>query len=432
MKTISYDKIDIDTLLDIKTFSNIELIKCFKLTFSKYGIKNNYGSIIIIIMITIFISLILIYNINQKKYISKILVNALNLNKIRNPMKKKYFKVRYNSKTMKETSDNNIQSKYQSIKDLINISPIKVNKQKKKKVTLKIKNYKNINIIKSTNIILKQGKKKFKSEFHKRKNKVNIKNKGYDIRLYPYKRKNDKKKLLSNEHTNLEYNDLELNNLLYEEALLIDKRSYWQFYWSLIKTKHIFLMICIAKNDYNLITIKIALFIFNFGLYFTLNALFFTDKTMHKIYEEKGFFNITNQLPHILYSSSISIFLNIFIKTLALSGKNIIELKRIKNKKETLQKTCKVYRTLNIRFNFFFGISFFFLLFFWYYISTFCAVYKNTQIIFICNTLLCFGFTLCYPFILNLFPGIFRIPSLKSNTKDKQCLYTIGNILSLI
>ena len=191
-------------------------------------------------------------------------------------------------------------------------------------------------------------------------------------------------------------------------------------------------MICIAKNDYNLIIIKIALFIFNFSLYFTINALFFTDETMHKIYENKGIFNIINQLPQILYSSSISIFLNILIKTLALSGKKIIELKRIKNKREMLGKSCQVYRRLMIRFNLFFFISLLLLVFFWYYVSTFCAVYKNTQIIYIINTLLCFCLTLCYPFILNLFPGIFRIPALKSSKKDNQCLYTIGNVLSYL
>ena len=71
-------------------------------------------------------------------------------------------------------------------------------------------------------------------------------------------------------------------------------------------------------------------------------------------------------------------------------------------------------------------------MFFWYYISTFCAVYKNTQITLIKNTFISFGLTLLYPFGLNLFPGFFRIPSLRTKKKDRECMYKLSNILSLI
>ena len=43
------------------------------------------------------------------------------------------------------------------------------------------------------------------------------------------------KKLITNE----EYNDYEMNNLPYEEAIKIDKRTYWEYYLSLIKTKEL-------------------------------------------------------------------------------------------------------------------------------------------------------------------------------------------------
>ena len=85
---------------------------------------------------------------------------------------------------------------------------------------------------------------------------------------------------------------------------------------------------------------------------------------MHKIYEGKGIFHLLYQLPQILYSTLISIFINMLIKRLALSDKFIIELKKIKNKKEALQKSCQLYKSLMIRFNLFFFIAFLFLLFF--------------------------------------------------------------------
>jgi glycogen debranching enzyme len=65
---------------------------------------------------------------------------------------------------------------------------------------------------------------------------------------------------------------------------------------------------------------------------FVINALFFTDDTMHKIYEDKGEFNFLYQLPQILYSTLISRFIDSFIKNFALSQDNIIDLKHEKEK----------------------------------------------------------------------------------------------------
>ena len=80
----------------------------------------------------------------------------------------------------------------------------------------------------------------------------------------------------------------------------------------------------------------------------------------------------------------------------------------------------------------FFILSSLVMVFFWYFISCFCAVYINTQIILIEDTLISFILSMIYPFGLNLLPGIFRIPSLRAKNKDKNCLYKTGNIIALI
>ena len=68
---------------------------------------------------------------------------------------------------------------------------------------------------------------------------------------------------------------------------------------------------------------------------------------------------------------------------------------------------------------------------FFYFISCFCGVYPNTQILLIQDTLVSFGLSMIYPFALNLLPGLFRIPSLKAPKKDKQCMYKISNVIAL-
>ena len=61
-----------------------------------------------------------------------------------------------------------------------------------------------------------------------------------------------------------------------------------------------------TSDDYNSKIIKISLFLFSFSIYFTINALFFNDSTMHNIYEAKGSYNFIYQIPIILYSTIIS------------------------------------------------------------------------------------------------------------------------------
>ena len=73
-------------------------------------------------------------------------------------------------------------------------------------------------------------------------------------------------------------NDEELNKLEYEYAIIIDKRTYFQYYCSLLKKKHLILFSFYPANDYNLIAVKISLFLLSFSLYFTINGFFLVIK----------------------------------------------------------------------------------------------------------------------------------------------------------
>ena len=82
--------------------------------------------------------------------------------------------------------------------------------------------------------------------------------------------------------------------------------------------------------------------------------------------------------------------------------------------------------------NLFFIVTFIFSIIFWYYLSCFGAVYKNTQIYLLKDTLLSFGLSLIYPFGLNILPGLFRIPALRKETKVHNSLYNLSKIIQII
>ena len=218
----------------------------------------------------------------------------------------------------------------------------------------------------------------------------------------------------------------------YELALIYDKRTYFAYYWSLLKKKQLILFTFIPQNDYNLYSLKISLFLLSFSLYFTINAFFFSDDTMHKIHKNNGEYNLFVQIPQILYSSVISTIINMILKMLSLSEKNVLIIKNEKDYNIALKKSKNIEKCINIKFVLFFLLCNFLLIFFWYFIACFCAVYTNTQMILIKDTLISFAISMLYPFGINLLPGIIRIPALSAENKDKKCMYKTSMLLALI
>ena len=227
----------------------------------------------------------------------------------------------------------------------------------------------------------------------------------------------------------MEYKDDEINILSYKLALQFDKRKYCQYYLSLLKTKHVLIFSFFGSNDYNAKIIKIDLFFIGFTLYYTMNGLFFSDATMHKIYESDGSFDFIYQLPKAIYSSLISIALNSFLKILALSNISISEFKQNKEINTVEKRGKDLNKNLGKKFIMYFIISFIFLLFFWYYIAMFGAIYKKTQYHLLKDTLISFALSLIYPFGIYLLPGIFRIHSLKND--KREMLYNISKIFQM-
>ena len=145
-----------------------------------------------------------------------------------------------------------------------------------------------------------------------------------------------------------------------------------------------------------------------------------------------GAYGLINRLPQMIYSTLVSTVINMILKKLSLSERNILEIKEEKEYLRALEKSKSTESILKLKFSLFFIISFLLMLFFWYFISCFCAVFINTQIILIKDTLISFGLSMIYPFGYNLLPGIFRIPALRKKDSNKECIYKFGQVLSLI
>ena len=425
-----------DNFINIRNIANINLLFCYKLLFPIKGILHNYGCLFIFPIIIIhFILMILFcaknsYNkiIDKIKEIKICLLNSASTQPKKNP-KRNLLPITTRRKTNKGRTRqylNNISS----IRKGYNNIRLKFKKNLGKKIHSPIKKRINLNLNNKNKTILQIGKNNNKNQNKKKANnkfsllnRINTNN-NKKSRIKQNKDKEKTKKIMS-------YNNSELNDLSYDLALKFDKRSYCIYYISLLKTKHDFITTFFNNTDYNSKIIKTDLLFFNFVLSLTINALFFTDNTMSKIYEDEGDFNFIYNLPQIIYSTIISVIFGVILKKLALSEKAILNFKRMEKKINIDDKMKSLSNKLKIKFILYFILSTIFILCFWFYICMFCMVYSNTQLYLIKDTSLSFVLSQIYSFGINAIPGIFRIPSLSNPNNKRKCLYLFSKILQI-
>ena len=488
---ISEIKVDKDKLykfMDIKKIANLNVLKCWKLITSKVGLITNIGFYLYFpAVITFFLAIIILIAKDYKHLKIQVddIVYAKQYIKLINEKKKKKEKPKEKKpKKEKPKEQKKPRPKYVEPIILQMFEQLEEDKKAKKKQEPNLKNI-IADILKKDDLIDENNINNEKFDNNRKKDlindKIDISNNKENKNLFPPKKNNnpkivktknlslantegnpDKKGIITKENdlkidkrgnlittynninndkkngklskeeeerirVIMKHNDSELNVLDYKDAIKYDDRGYFQYYCSLLKSKHMTVKI-FSKTDYNSRMIKIFILFFNFALCIAVNALFFTDNTMHKILLDGGDFNIIYQLPQIIYSAIISFIFENILNFFALSEENLLSIKHEKNYKIVKRKAEEVFRTLQMKFLSFFILSFCFLMMFWYYVTCFCAVYSNTQFHLIKDSLISFGTSQITPLGLNLLPGLFRIPGLK---RHKEFLYLISKIIQL-
>ena len=151
---------------------------------------------------------------------------------------------------------------------------------------------------------------------------------------------------------------------------------------------------------------------------------------MHEIYEVGGKYDIMYFIPKITISFAVSYYITTIIKIIFLSERNISQVRKQLSVSLSQNISDKERKNLIIKYIIFFILGLMFLVFFWMLLSSFGAVYPNTQMFIFKNTLISFGMSLIYPFFISILPSIFRICSLKSN--NKECTYKVSKFLQIL
>ena len=241
---------------------------------------------------------------------------------------------------------------------------------------------------------------------------------------HKFKKENDKEIKLWDLNNDLQ----ELQNLEYEEAIIYDKRTYIKIYWAFLIESNIILGTFFTKNNLNLFIIKLSFLVYTFQISFFLNALFYSDEYISDAYHNNGILDFISGLPKSIYSFIATLITTSLLKMLSNSES---ELMKIIKEKDSIKnylflinnKLRKLKNKLIVYFILVFSLGLFFL----YFVTSFCAVYRNSQKYWIIGCLESFGIDSLVSIIICLFLSLFRYISVKKHIK---CFFILSDLIS--
>ena len=429
--------------------TNYKVMRCYNLVFNFKIFIKNLGSIITLLFFIAYLIFMIYYcqkEINPLKVeISKIIFEEQNKENME--AYNRFSLMQYKNIKKDEKGKNN--------------KGIKISKKKKEKYYYPPKKQiakKGSAISKEDGFIVKQTEdSNSKGEVFENNNKNNLKGKKgkkFAISNKPNGKKGNKKNgiiynnnYIGSKKTNMRLKDdeneednnselskkldnNELNNLDYDQACDIDKRGFCKTYWSVLLREHLFIFTFITSNDYNLFYIKIERFLTLLCIHMTMNGLFFVHESMHRKYVNGEEMTFVQKIPQLLFTLIMSHLIEVFLCFLGMTDIHVYKIRGLPKYEKNGEKIIDIIDEMKRRLVGFYIVTFILFLFNWYFISAFCAVYQNTQKIFLRDSAISFATSMIDPFIIYGVTTLLRYISLLPCCKNKLgCVYKLSDII---
>ena len=374
-----------------KRLHNFWVIKCYRLIFTMDIITSNlFSQIILGIIFFHFIGVFVYYIFGQNILYDKIKIMLVKTSKFRtNFLKKKNLNIN---------------------KEKINFSYLKKKeppKRKSSKISKKI-NIPNYKLPFSSNRKINKNitTKNLTNFVKKTKNVKTAKNKDF----------RDK-------------SENELNSLSYYDAIIEDKRSFIQIYFSFLKTNQILFFAFNPKNDYNSRIIKICFIFFTFALLIFFNTAFIIDNVIYNIYISNGIWKLGNTYIYIICTTLITCIVKNILIEVIFTESDVLSIKYTFNE----IKIKNILGIVVLKCVLFFGFGILCLAGIWLYVACFFTVFANTKHYAVMNMIISFGSFLVVPIIFYIFPALIRTISLSNRKKkNKLYLYILSKVLLIL
>ena len=425
---INFDSITKSFISNLFDF-NFNVLKCFNLVVNLEILKRNFGFYFMVIMFLLQVIFLIIYLINGLKNIKRYMI---------------LFQYKYNKNNLLKTCQKNFHNcKYK--KQKYNIDKIYNKPKQKNKLNKKMVHYNISNPINRRNKILNNKKNFIKLKKKSINNNIDELSENSNLNISKIiNKKNKKKNKIYHMKTNIKIdsnnnkfnkqnlkNNLfeDLENINYEKAIIYDKRNYCRIFFSFLVDSQIILGTFCTDNYLYLFIIKLSFFVYTIQISFFLNSLFYTDEYISDAYYNNGVLNFISGLPKSIYSSIVSLITTNLLRILSNNKKELKQLiikKRNYNNYRILVKLK--LNQLKYKLISYFIIVFILGLFFSYYVTSFCAVYRYSQKYLFLGFIESFIFDFIISIISSMFLSLLRYISIKKKIK---CLFMTYKIISI-
>ena len=400
--------------------SNLKSMKCIKYIFSKDGFWGNWGSYFMMLMILGFIIVGIIWFYYGQDII---------LNKIRVLLDIILIKlgVKYDDKFRKKFEELKRKFKSNELEDEDVIPPEENNNNISNDIEIH-------NINENNDVIQSDNNKQVENEIiiTKDKNKANeiefIRKKGPKDNVFLHRsvivnKEHNPDVIIDEKKEKNEYlTDIEKDLLTYERAKVLDDRTFCGYYWSLLKLRQLIIFTFFSFDDFNIFIIKLLSLFLLLSFNLVYNAIFFFDKIINEIYDDRGKYSLKLQILNIFISSILFSFTIILIRFIITCHKKLIKLKNMDSYEEAQKESFSIHKCLIIKYIIYYIVGIILLIVFWYFITSFCAIFHYTQNHLFLNAFISFCFSMIYPFIYLLIPAWFRYLALQKNHEKFYCI----------
>ena len=372
---------------------NLAVMSCYQDLFEyKYFIKCTGGLIILCLIFIQCINIIIYYLFSFfsiKKYIFNMTENYilfLNNSPLYNPNL-------YNNKNKDEDKDKKNNSK-ENAPPKKNISPRhNESKSKKKDNQKKILKTQDSHGNKKGNKIMVCDQKLTTKKKRTKSNSNLTFNLDKSLISFRSNEKSNTNPLIKQSNTNHgnssyfdEYLSTQLNEMRFFDAIVKDKRLFFDYFCDKLKRKQVILELFCINDPIKPRTLKILLLILDIEVCFVVNAMFINEDYISKLFNSNKEENFISFLPRCINRSIFTILASIIIDYII--GCLFMEERRIKNilrfEKDNIPEIkyqiSIVMKEIKWRYNIFILITIILSFFSWFYISCFNNIYPHTKL----------------------------------------------------
>ena len=372
---------------------NYNVFKCYNLISSFGNLKNNYAFWTILGVTIVLITINLIFYLYTIPFMKKsMLNNTPTSEKVRNQVIQELLRFRSTkenntllNQTKKESTNHNPTKKKKKTK--IKKSTVKINTEslmssltKKNSTKKKIKVSRKISAMDFTPYKKNQRKETIKIIRKKKPFKTvnKITNKKEDLpspsveKLIP----RPEEEIINDEKIKSYSNEV-INELPYNQAIIIDKRNIFKIWSSLLITKLELINIFCSKSAIKIILI--GEYILSLLINFFFNTLLYSDEVVSQKYHNNGELDIIVTLVLSLLSNIITSIICFYIKYSKGLEERSDLIMEIKLKKYYIKNVNTFFKYLRIKFICFFFAEMVIIACCYYYIVIFCIIYSQSK-----------------------------------------------------